>query len=301
MKIIIGFFITLITMSAAMAQPTMIMAIGGKTGTYWAMFEQMQQICGESIPITAMETSGSTQNVDLLTSNKVNGAMVQSDVLWVRSKTENLSNVKTLLALHPEEVHLIAMTQSKKTAGGFAGFGAKPIEFTDLESLAGQNVAAAGGSFITAQALKLLSDVNYNIVEAPTNDAAMDMLRSGQVEAVIGVGGSPLGWVNGLSKEFKLLYISESSAEKLKVLYSPANLNYSSMSNSMGVKTVSTDALLVTREYKSARYVSGLRKLRTCVSDNLDELKETTGYHPKWQTVDSNNHGKLPYYEIPAQ
>lgn len=68
----------------------------------------------------------------------------------------------------------------------------------------------------------------------------------------------------------------------------------------MGVNTVATDALFVTREYKTPKFVEALAKFRGCLLANLDDLKEATGMHPKWQAVDAANKGKWPYYELPA-
>jgi len=42
-----------------------------------------------------------------------------------------------------------------------------------------------------------------------------------------------------------------------------------------------------------------LGALRGCILDHVDELKETTGTHPKWQAVDPANHGKWAWYVLP--
>ncbi len=219
-------------------------------------------------------------------------------MLWIRGKTENLNAIKTLIALHPEEVHVIALAQSKKKQGGVFGMGATSIEFHDFASLSKQRVAAAGGSHVTAQALKLLSDVDFEIIEAPSNETAIQLLRTGDVEAVVAVGGSPLPWIEQLDRTFKLLPFGEIQKEKLKTLYSSATLNYSNLA-AMGIPTVATDALFVTREYKTARMQSGLGQLRQCVYKSIDDLRETIGYHPKWQVVDPTYKGKLPWYDLP--
>jgi hypothetical protein len=59
-------------------------------------------------------------------------------------------------------------------------------------------------------------------------------------------------------------------------------------------------ALLITREYKTPKFVAALRKFRQCFFDNLDELKETPGTHKAWQKVDPANHGRWPWYTFPA-
>jgi len=285
--------------------PEMKIAVGGKGGTYWPMFQQMNQLCGESITMLPQETSGSIENVDLLSGNKVNGGMVQSDVLWLRQQAEpRLASVKTLVALHPEEVHIIALAESKRIVGGRVVFGknlggGSPAVFESIGDLAGYPVAAWGGSTTTAQAIQLLAGIPYTIVDAVNQNDAIGKLRNGDVDAVIAVGGAPMTWVGGLNKEFKLLTVPEAIRSKLDKLYSPASLTYSNL-GATDVRTVSTDALLVTREYKTKRYVEGLSKLRACITENLPELQETLDNHPKWQDVKAGNKGKLPWYELPA-
>lgn len=46
-------------------------------------------------------------------------------------------------------------------------------------------------------------------------------------------------------------------------------------------------ALLVTRDYKTADRIAELTGLRDCVNAKQDELREATGVHPKWQTIDT--------------
>lgn len=89
-------------------------------------------------------------------------------------------------------------------------------------------------------------------------------------------------------------------AERLKGVYRPARLNYAKM-GAAGVPTVATDALFVTREYKTAKMVDSLSRFRGCALSKIDELKETTGTHPAWQRVDPANRGKWAYYDLPAR
>jgi hypothetical protein len=71
--------------------------------------------------------------------------------------------------------------------------------------------------------------------------------------------------------------------------------------NASGVATVATDALFVTREYKTPKMIATLAKFRTCAVEKIEEMKETTGTHPAWQKVDTANKGKWAYYDLPAK
>lgn len=275
-------------------------ATGSATGTYSTMLKQSAQLCGSSIAIVEHGTSGSMENINLLTGNQVNAAFVQTDVLHFRARTEDLGNIKTLITLHPEEVHVLAPTVSLTKEGGVAGIGSKPIQISTVRDLAGRRVGAAGGSIVTAQVIRLQAEIPFTVQEYPDNKALLAAVTAGEVEAALMVGGSPLGAIEALKGEgWKLVAFPEEVATKLKSVYRPARLNYAGI-RQMGVPTVATDALFVTREYKTAKFVESLAKLRGCLLAGLDELKETTGMHPKWQAVDSSNRGKWPYYELPT-
>lgn len=276
-------------------------ATGGPKGTYSTMLKELNAQCSETITLTELNTSGSNENVTLLIGNQINAAIVQTDVLYYRAKTEDLSNVKTLLALHPEEVHVISLRDTGKKKGAHEAFGVsvggEPLVFSSVSDLAGYKLGAAGGSVITAQYVRMQAEIAYNVVQFNNNDDVIKALTAGTIDAALMVVGAPSKDVQGLKGNFKILPFSESSMGKLKDVYRPARLNYANL-NAQGITTVATDALLVTRDYKTARMLEALSKFRACALAKIDDLKETLGTHPKWQSVDVNNHGKWLWYEL---
>lgn len=280
----------------AYTQTTLKVATGSTKGTYSAMFREIYQVCGSDVGMVEVPSSGSQENINQLVGNQVNAAFVQSDVLYLRSRTEELGNVKTLMALHPEQVHFVAKADTK-VGGNLVGMGKVPL--TDITQLVEKKVGAAGGSSVTSQVIRLQSEIAYSTVIYDTNDAAKKALDEGKVDAVLFVGGAPLGAVAGLGADYRLLSIPPATIEKLKGVYKPARLNYPKM-GAAGVTTVSTDALFVTREYKTDKMVQSLARFRACALGKVEELKETTGTHPAWQAVDPGNKGKWPYYELPV-
>jgi TRAP-type uncharacterized transport system substrate-binding protein len=283
------------TAMPAVAQTTLKVATGSAKGTYSAMFKEVYQVCGSEVGMVEIASTGSQENITNLVGNQVNAAFVQSDVLYWRARTEELGNVKTLLALHPEQIHFVAKAGTK--VGGKMGFGGSALE--NIGQLAELKVGAAGGSSITSQVIRVQSEIPYSTVIYDNNDLALKALAEGKVDAVLLVGGAPLGSVASLGADYKLLSIPAGAVEKLKGVYRPARLNYPKM-GAAGVTTVSTDALFVTREYKTEKMVQSLARFRACASAKVEELKETTGTHPAWQAVDTSNKGKWPYYELPV-
>lgn len=284
-------------LSAAMASAQAIkISTGSSSGSYSRITKELSTACMSLQPVAESNSAGSMENVDRLVGNTTQAAFVQTDVLFFRSRSEDLSSVKTLVAFHPEQVHVVATAQVFKE-GGTLGFGAKEVQMNTLDDLQGRTVVASGGSFITAQVIRLQTEINFNLVEVETADLAIKYLTEGKASAAILVGGAPLNTISVLDKRFKLLAFTENHIGKLKNVYKPAKLNYSKI-GAAGVSTVSTDAILVSREYKTPKMIESLSKLRKCIMDNAAEIAETDGTHPAWQSVDVTNQGKWPWYEL---
>lgn len=285
--------------TGAIAQTQLKVSTGGPTGTYSRMFKEFASVCKDQILQVEMPSKGSVENMDRLLDNTANAALVQTDVLFYRSRNEDLGNIKTLFALYPEEVHVITTAVSTIMEGGTLGLGKKPAQFNTVSDLNGRSVAAWGGSIVTAQVIRLQSEINYTVVEVNDFKSARAALDAGQVAAIIMVGGQPMDDVKTLDKNYKLLTFNEATVSKLKSVYSPAKLNYSNLGIAgTGVQTISSDALFVTRAYKTPKYTESLAALRSCFVSHIAELQETTGAHPKWQKVDVDNHGKWSYYQL---
>lgn len=286
------------------AQSLNISTGDSKSGsTYSKMFRELSAKCKAdgSISLQEQESSGSLENVDRLAANTTNGAIVQTDVLYLQSKSDDkLNRVKTLVSLHPEEVHVIARADAKVGGRCVMGKCIGGDGLQSVEQLAGQKIGAAGGSVVTAKVIQLLGQVGFEIVEMPNSGEAMKQLDAGAVQAVVAVGGAPLGFAEKLGPQHRLLGFGDGTVEKLKSVYVPAKLTYRKMATSSGVRTIATEAVLVVQDYKTPRTVEGLSKLRACVTQNIDELREANGTHPKWKDVDPANRGKWIWYELPT-
>lgn len=286
---------------SAMAQTQLKVSTGGPTGTYSRMFKEFAGVCKDQIMQIEVPSKGSVENMDRLLGNEVNAAIVQTDVLFFRARNEDLSGVKTLFALFPEEVHIITPSVSPILEGGTLGLGKKPAQFNRVEDLAGRAVAAWGGSIVTAQVIRLQSEITFTVTEVADFKAAKAALDAGTVAAIVMVGGQPMADVQTLNNAYKLLPFSESTIGKLKSVYVPAKLNYSGMGQGgSGVQSIATESLFVTRAYKTEKYVQSLGALRACFKSNLSFLQEEVGMHKKWSSVISDNTGKWSYFELPT-
>lgn len=299
LKKLLLFTILLALTLPAWAQQIKVSTGDSKSGsTYSRMFRELAAKCRElgEINLQEFESSGSIQNVDRLVANETQAAIVQTDVIYLQSRTDDrLNNVKTLFTLHPEEIHVVAHANAQY--GGTMGFGGHPLLY--VHELAGKKVGAAGGSVMTAKVMQLMGEVPFSLVEFGSTGEALKALGSKEVDAVIAVGGAPLGAVDNLTAAYRLLSFDNRTMEKLKQVYVPAKLNYRKLSDSTGIPTLATEAILVVQNYKSPKVVTSLAHLRACIRDSLDELRDEPGTHAKWKTVNLDNKGKWLWYDLP--
>ena len=296
-KLLIMIAITLCSLGSY--SETLKIGTGSPSQTYSRLTKELGTACMNDIQLQETNTSGSMQNIDKLTGNELQAAMVQTDVLKYRGNTEDLSNIKTLVTLHPEQVHLVALAAPNIKEGGTLGFGAKQVVFNTISDLAGRTVVASGGSYITAQVIRLQTEISFNVVEVQNGKEAIDAVNNGIAAAALFVGGAPLDNLKQLNKAHKLLSFPDPVVAKLKNVYKPGVLNYSNM-GSMGVNTVSTEAILVTREFKTPAMVSSLAKFRACFNSKVPELAETTGTHPMWSKIVVGAEAKWPMMVLPV-
>jgi TRAP-type uncharacterized transport system substrate-binding protein len=283
---------------AAQAQQVKV-ATGGPKGTYHALFANIAEKCGDQMAMIEVPSSGSLENLDKLSGKEVGAAFMQTDALFASAQGRDLGNIKTLVAFNREAAHVVVLSASGLKSGGVAGFGGKEVVFNTVEDLANMKVAAAGGSMITAQLVKLQGQVNYTVVPAKDNDEALALLKAGQVQGVMMVGGQPLGNVKALGAEFKLVGFQPKTVELLKTVYVADKLSYPKLSPT-AVGTIATEALLVTRTYNTPDKLGMLASFRKCVYDNIGVFQDADGAHPAWAQVDAANKGKWAYYDLPT-
>lgn len=288
--------------AVASAQDSFSVATGNsKAGsTYSQMFRELKNVCGSQLALQERETNGSVENMSLLTGNQVNAAVVQSDLLFFTKMTDpgKVNNVKTLVGFHPEELHFIARGDVKKE-GGVLGFGGKEVVFRSVEDLANRKVGAVGGSVLSGRVFASQSKLNFQVVEFPDNNQLSAALLKGEIDTALYVAGAPSAAVKALDQRFRVLPVTANVAKAVGGVYTPAKVSYTNL-GAAGVDTVSTQALLVTRTYRSKQMNEQLGKFRSCFEAQLGNIQDKTGTHPKWQDVDAANLGKWDVYALPS-
>lgn len=291
---------------SVMANPIAI-ATGNKSSgsTYSAMFNEFQPFCG-NVEMVEIETSGSIENVALLAQNKTNAAIVQSDMLSYQkiNDPKSVESIFTLVALHPEELHIIALKTPRTDSSFYSGWFGKNefVEYHRVSDIKNKRIGAVGGSVLSANVISQYGALGLSVMEYKTNTDLLSAIETGEVDAGLVVAGSPHAGVASLNHNFKLLDIDDNILDALtgsdNAIYRKAVLSYNNLKQT-GVKTVSVDALLVSRQYRSPRMITNLHNLRSCIIDNVYDLQDRLGTHPKWQAVDPKYKGKWNWYELP--
>lgn len=291
--------------SLAMAQVPVKVGTGSKTGTYTKIFANIQSVCGDKVQLVEVNSGGSDDNIDKLVNKEVDAAFVQTDALQFTAMNEpraSEANIRVLVPLYPEEVHVVAVKDLSKISGGFnvfgKNFGGNKTNLDSLADLAGAKVGAWGGSYTTARAIAFLGGVQFEVVQFPDENAAKASLNKGEIAAIIAVGGQPLGFVKNLDANYKLLKIDGDLASKVKA-YQTARLNYKNV-NASGVATVAARSVLVVKNYSDPARKQKFADLKACILANETEFKEGTGMHPKWNDVDLKSPTVWATYEVPA-
>jgi DNA-binding transcriptional regulator YhcF (GntR family) len=99
------------------------------------------------------------------------------------------------------------------------------------------------------------------------------------------VGGQPLGWVSELSRDYKLLSVSDPMAARLTTVFDKTTLTYRNLGQE-GVQAVAVQAMLVTRNYTSKSKREQLQMIHDKLANVVGDIRETRGTHPKWGEID---------------
>ena len=267
--------------------PSLRMATGGEKGTYYAMSINMATYCGQGLSLQVQKTGGSDDNIERLTSsNKADIGIVQKDILFKRlnfNRDTAIGNLLTVMPLHYEAMHVVALEKSGLTKfselgsvkGGIMGYGAK----------AAKKVGVYGGSIESAEIIRDLSGVNFEIVVVENIDAALATMNESRIDAILAMGGTPLSWVDEKLKrgQHRLLAFDQ-PMEKVERAYRRASITYTKLGVN-ALPTIATDAVLVTRNFTSAEKVRAVSLLRKCIQTELTRMQEADDTHGQWGNV----------------
>lgn len=289
-----------VAMAASAAHAQFKVATGNleKGSTYAKMHEEMTKACPANGTVQ-VQTNGTLDNFDKLTQNEVNGAWVQADVLFYARHTDpdRVSNLRTIVGLHREALHFVARGEVKSGGVnlGVVRLGGETKILKDLGDARKMKIGAVGGSFETAKIVNNVAGLGMQVVRYTDNGKLLDALRTGEINVALFVGGINFVPVQQLSREFRLLSVPEDVVKASANVYSTMTVSYRNLEQS-GVRTLNTQAILVTQNYGSAKMKTAIAKIRECFDENAEDIADATGTSPAWRDVKRGQNGNWPMY-----
>jgi TRAP-type uncharacterized transport system substrate-binding protein len=177
----------LLALASASAQTTIRIAADSSSGTYSKMLGEIIGVCSTDdfniVPASGV-TGGAPGNLDALVNNRADAAFLHSDVYTANAQADPTYNrFQTLVALYPEQIHILALRQSKTKKNLVF-----TVEFNSLSDLKGYKVGAAGGGVFTARILNGQGEAGYSVVPFDRGDEVISALTNGQIDAALFVG-----------------------------------------------------------------------------------------------------------------
>jgi len=254
---------------------------GGVTGTYVRIAADLADALddGYDMRVLPIIGKGSVRNIeDLMLLRGIDVAIVQSDVLDFYKRANlvpNIANrIRYITRLYDEEVHVLAKSEHRT-----------------IDDLAGKRVnfgTEGSGTFMTAGIVFEDLGLDVEITSHP-EPIALEQLRSGEIDALVFVGGQPLKLIADVNRD-EGLHLVAIPPERIKAAYVPSELTAEAypqlIDSGEPVQTIAVTAVLAAynwdpghpRRDKLNRFVERLYT-------NFDRLLEPP-FHPKWQEVD---------------
>ena len=266
----------------AQNQNTVTLISGTIGGTYVQIGADLASVLddGNKLRVLPIVGRGSVQSVaDILFLQGVDLGIVRADTLDYLERKGFAKDIKKqftyVTKLYNEEMYVIA----SKSVRSLADLNGKRVS-VDLPN---------GGTFVTASIVFERLGLKPNLVHIEQR-ISMEMLKNGELDAVIAVGGKPYKSVGGFKDDrdrFHLVPVDY--AKPLQTDYLPAVLtakNYPNLISAEGrVDTIAVPAVLAA--YNWAPNTERYRKLALFVDAFFTKFPkfQNPPFHPKWKEV----------------
>lgn len=261
------------------AQTVILSGVDG--GSYNQMANDLKNISHNPQKILVIPSTGSIDNyIRLINEPEVTLSFLQEDVMNyqqlvdLEEGTDFISNLRILLNLGTEEVHLIVKKDSK---------------YNSLRDLKNKKVAIGDknqGTQVTAKLIKEYADMKWKNVEIPF-DSAFTWLLNDKIDAFFFVGAAPVSKLSKLPQmaNLRLLPLTDS---RLGEIYTPATIASGTYKwQDEAIETYAVKSLLVANTTKrSPEYFLLLDSLLVDLKNNFETLKKNG--HKKWANVRLN-------------
>ena len=233
---------------------------------------------GTALRILPVMGRGSVQAVaDILLLRGVDAGIVRKDTLSYLDRKDFAKDIRNqfvyVAKMFNEEMHVLA-----------------PKTITSMRDLDGKTVVVDlpdSSTFVTAiNVFDRLGIRPHLIYQEPR--LAVDMLRKGEVDAIVAIEGKPVQWLNQINDR-NLHLVPVEYAKPLQEEYLPSKLSSADYPNLMpdggSVETIAAEAVLASYNWapNSDRY----RRLSLLVDTMFDKVAQLQRppFHPKWKEM----------------
>jgi branched-chain amino acid transport system substrate-binding protein len=233
---------------------------------------------GINLRIMPILGSGSVQAVaDILMLKGVDAGIVRKDTLYYLERKDFASNIRNQLVyvtkMFNEEMHVLA-----------------PRSIRTMRELDGKTVAVDlpdGSTFVTAINVFERLEIKPHLLYIEPR-IALEMLRKGEIDAIIAVEGKPVPWLSQVT-DSNLHFVPVGYDKPLREEYLPSRLTADDYPNLISVSepvdTIAAEAVLASYNWQpgSDRY----RRLSLLVESLFSRMSELQRppFHPKWQEM----------------
>lgn len=298
------------TLAAGTAPPSMAqttnaecalrVASGPAGKVYQLMVRDMQAVCGATVPLCAVASTGGLRNLSLLAASEAELGIVQVDTMRDMASDESTQALQAVMPLHSNLLHVLTLAAGslvdvKKLPGtkvAVPGTGRQAV-LTRFSQLKGMTVAAVGSTQAMGQTLERQLAYGMRFVVADSDDQALSLLRSGQVQAVFTLGGWPLPSITRHRPDSGLQLVEFDAAPQAPFV--TVRRNYQDL-GAFNFSFLAVPNLLVSRPFKAGGpTATKVAALQRCLTQHLDELQEGR-YQPGWKEIKdtANTHGVAP-------
>lgn len=240
---------------------------------------ELASMAADGLRVVPIAGIGPLQNLnDLMHLKGVDAAIVQADVLDYARRNNLVEDIderlRLVARLHNREFHLIGRSEQ-----------------ADIASLDGKrvNVGPAGsGTAITAAAIFEAAGLKV-VVTRHAHQAALHLLKTGQIDAMVYVGGKPVPFLQHLDPADGLKLLQVPFAAALPDHYRPGQIDRRDYRGLMpvngSIETVSVGAAIVAFNWPDrSNGFNRLKRFSETLFGNIAAL-QAKPRHDKWQSV----------------
>jgi len=286
-KIAIALFAALVLAQGAFAQTTVGIGSAQKTGTNYPMVEDIVRVCSNNqVKYENVVTDGALDNIFKIYGDKHVQYGVIDEAALVYQQGLDPKMMERIVMVFPffsMELNLVVRDNS-------------PI--SSINDLAGRKVyegAEGSSTWVSTQVVKGLTGIKWDGLSFSQTEA-MDALKSGKVDALFVVAGTPVGMLTKATG-VRLVSINNAKLDAFGYYTKTMIPNGTYAFQKSSATTYKVNNVIATFAYKN-QYQAEIAALVTCITHNLGDLQRTG--HPKWRDVDPLDIERIKWAAHPA-